>query len=783
MAGVLAIVDVLGETGKFAGLILTVLDRATKKITAQHELRGGLAAAVKAADAHLEGLGKVGIVCDGPRLFRTELPTIKAALREKPHWQKYYDLEREVQRSYKAKCAGLLAVMLTAGLEPEHHEPGLQKNAVIAKVLVKMIERGNEFRRPMQARPEDKEKPDAKKKEERKEKKRKRDESTDARKAVEAEVAADAAEAEAEPVPPPSMFALREILFLSAAAKRVGEDLTTFATSLTSQTTKSKAKITEIPLSNYISTTWIAAASSTLFAKQSTAKSASLFVLPTITDALEACAVLTDMNIEVLLLVGETETKLTVSKSTVIITVYSKLATLSTLIQTDANMLSVIVGEDAEDGSASASYTEALAALTFPKKVLALKGVAGESPLSVPTPPEGSTGVSTIEGVEEMFSKGYLAQDVLTYAYGAKTDLGKVAESLKKVADRRANVRASMALLSYYVLSTTKTGLTSPFEDSQVTVCPQLWEYHLVVARVFHWVDALLDASAKGASEWKLIHEMCAAVLDMPLLPAKSEDQKKDGRLVAGDEVIQTAILSSLAPHLSDPQIDGLADLWAVRHVVASSAPSLECHIPKYGKKRAQFLSIFEPTLAKRLGGFQLGVSLSVIEEETKWGFFKSKYGPLATFLSRCQKTFSAEKQEGVVCVSVLGDVQSMSRPIPLCGRKQEQVLKMEKEAIEELLLILPRGTRPALMSSIGVSIHSWNRFNTRYGRLLGPSLALFLMRQPHAFTVNGTSVKRADAKTSPEYDTGLLKHGAREGGMYFLEIFQNEQRDSFSNE
>ena len=39
-------------------------------------------------------------------------------------------------------------------------------------------------------------------------------------------------------------------------------------------------------------------------------------------------------------------------------------------------------------------------------------------------------------------------------------------------------------------------------------------------------------------------------------------------------------------------------------------------------------------------------------------------------------------------------------------------------------------------------------------------------MRHPEAFTINAKTVRRADPKTSPEYETGLLKHGRRDAGM-----------------
>eukprot|EP01061_Rhynchopus_euleeides_P003261 TRINITY_DN12528_c0_g2_i3.p2 TRINITY_DN12528_c0_g2~~TRINITY_DN12528_c0_g2_i3.p2 ORF type:complete len:448 (+),score=205.57 TRINITY_DN12528_c0_g2_i3:180-1346(+) len=317
-------------------------------------------------------------------------------------------------------------------------------------------------------------------------------------------------------------------------------------------------------------------------------------------------------------------------------------------------------------------------------------------------------------------------------------------------------------LLCYYLLATTHSQ-----EEAPAGVCPQLSSFYLLLARLFLGVEQLL-AEVKPTGGKGLLGEMATAVLELPLLPCKSAEQRAATLLcgkVCGDEVMRTAILSCVACHLTDAHTDGLADLWSVRLITGAAQRSINTHATKHGKKLGRFLAYVEAALAHRLDGQQLGVSLEILADEMSWVLFKPRMGPLGTFLTRCKHSFAADKQEGVVCVSVLSGVvkETTVQAIPLCGHKAQKTLDMERQAIEELLTILPRGTKPALFSSIGVSICSWTRFNTRYGRLLGPTLLSFMMRHPEAFTINAKTVRRADPKTSPEYETGLLKHGRRD--------------------
>ena len=283
------VLDVLGAPGQTEGVVLTVVDCTSRSIVAEHELGSGdVADIVRAADAHLSKYtGRVKIVCDGPRFYRSELPTIKAAVRAAPHWQKYYDFEREVERSFNAKCKGLLAVMLTVGIEPEHHDPGLEKNRIMAQIAVKMLEKGNEFRRPMQAAPkkDDKEKADKEKADRKKDRKRKRDE------AEAAPVEEEAEEEPAEPAPLPSMPLLREILFLAPSARGSADAMREFAQGVRAKATK---KVTTFQPSQDQGTTtaWLSVVAG--YCIEATPESPAVLSVPSLTDAIEAVAALGD---------------------------------------------------------------------------------------------------------------------------------------------------------------------------------------------------------------------------------------------------------------------------------------------------------------------------------------------------------------------------------------------------------------------------------------------------------------------------------------------------------
>ena len=271
----------------------------------------------------------------------------------------------------------------------------------------------------------------------------------------------------------------------------------------------------------------------------------------------------------------------------------------------------------------------------------------------MPSPPEGSTGESGIEGALGD-SKGPVDQLVLTHAFGATSSIAKVAESLKALSDAKASTRATTMLLCYYLLATTHSQ-----EEAPAGVCPQLSSFYLLLARLFLGVEQLL-AEVKPTGGKGLLGEMATAVLELPLLPCKSAEQRAATLLcgkVCGDEVMRTAILSCVACHLTDAHTDGLADLWSVRLITGAAQRSINTHATKHGKKLGRFLAYVEAALAHRLDGQQLGVSLEILADEMSWVLFKPRMGPLGTFLTRCKHSFAADKQEGVVCVSVLSGV------------------------------------------------------------------------------------------------------------------------------
>eukprot|EP01063_Lacrimia_lanifica_P027415 TRINITY_DN3846_c0_g1_i1.p1 TRINITY_DN3846_c0_g1~~TRINITY_DN3846_c0_g1_i1.p1 ORF type:complete len:594 (+),score=276.82 TRINITY_DN3846_c0_g1_i1:518-2299(+) len=359
---------------------------------------------------------------------------------------------------------------------------------------------------------------------------------------------------------------------------------------------------------------------------------------------------------------------------------------------------------------------------------------------------------------------------VLYFAY--QNSLPHLAGVLHEMHSAKIPIVPTSSLLCYYLLATTAAPVAPPADNE---ICPQLRAVHMLLARLFVEVERL--AGDPKPTRTGLINDFARAVLAMPLLPVKSDVQCKEQiyaerpnlsdhhakQVVNGDEVAFTGILSTIAPHITDEQIDGLGELWNVRVLVQS--PNLEAHAVKHGKKPARLLACMEGALVKRLSGVHLGVALDVVAEGMQWHYFAKEFGTLQRVLARCKKSFMGDRRQGVVYVSTVADATRAVgvNVLPLCGRKNEEVKKMTKAAIEEILTILPRGTRRCMLSSLGVSLHSWQRFNVRHENLLGPSMVHFLMSHPEHFIVSGKVVQRADPKSSPEYDTRLLKHGGRE--------------------
>eukprot|EP00754_Rhynchopus_humris_P023150 Rhum_TRINITY_DN14824_c16_g1::Rhum_TRINITY_DN14824_c16_g1_i1::g.119499::m.119499 len=779
-ANVLAVIDVVAdeEETPMKGVAVTVLARTTGEVLHETSVqlgseRGAVGAMLEAVDAELKPFAKVTVVCDGPRLFRKE---IHQKHRTKLHWERYIDLEREVERTCKEKCRGLLGVMLTVGLEPEVASPGLEKNRLIAKVIRALMAKGNKFDRPMRIKAATAEE----KAEERASRKRKRE----AYEAVERRAEEEAqAEAEAEGPPPvPSLHMLKQAVFLSGTARRVGDLMAQYG-SRVADLAADGCVVTVSPQCSYDGgAPWLAVAAThavrTLLNGKQAGGRGLLLCVPSLTAALEASAALGDLKVNSLLYAGTlqvSKTAATTLPATAPAVLVTTRALLEEALANTANFearQAVVVADPEDAAEAATAVTKASKAKVCVLATGLVEGGKHEVPVPVPNLQENGeeldadAAAPTLSGLTDLEEaltgdRIHVNQSVLSYASGAAANLPKVAECLKQISEAKKHVGPSVTLLCYYALAATP----SPFTEPEESVCALLQQYHLMLARLMMEVDLLVDEVKPNRQG--VLNEMASAILEMPLLPAKGDAQKeatKGPGVLAGDEVMATALLGCVQAQITDAQIDGLADLWSVR-VVHDTPKTAETHALKLGRKLGRHAAFVEAALTSRLDGLQLGVPVATIHEETSFALYKHRFGPLQRFLHRC-KGFVADNLDGQVSVSVAsGAAKEVSaRPVPLCGRKQLEQQKMEKEAIEEILTVLPRGLRPCVLSSIGVSICSWNRFNNRYQGLLGPTMLGFLLRRPDAFVVNGRTVRRADVKTSPEYDTGLLKHGGRDG-------------------
>eukprot|EP01059_Diplonema_ambulator_P010845 TRINITY_DN20872_c0_g1_i1.p1 TRINITY_DN20872_c0_g1~~TRINITY_DN20872_c0_g1_i1.p1 ORF type:complete len:840 (+),score=227.17 TRINITY_DN20872_c0_g1_i1:80-2599(+) len=710
--------------------------------------------------------GKMGFVADGAsmKLFKKDIPAMvkkHKTVSVAASWYKFHDLTREVERTYGDKCSGLLGIMMTVGLEPEVTSTPTQEATVIGNCIVKLLKKGNEFKRPLMAK-EMPEEEKAKKAEAKKVGKKRKHE----------EVEKDDEEEASPPPPPPvvpSMAVLRESTFLSHVARSMpasvfnpiadcikpallGSD-TPAATPQTAPKKKKKAatsstttpsktvKLQQLPTAT---AEWASVVVAYALAAIPETRPC-VVAVPTVSCVIEAAAAFTDCDeTDVLAVVGEEQPQPGYSHNVVVTTTALLDEVLKNVKATvPPTVLTVLVKKEGEDGVEAGKY---------PGVVVE---VASGNGVPIPLPEGEDVSLESVVGIED----GEINQKTITSF--KRGDFPTAASILHELSESRKSISATFSAAIHYLLSITPTEVEPP-----AGMCKTLLEFHSKMAWLVMEIDLLTTVDPKQKKQFCAVNEVLKAILRAPLLPYKDprEDPKKKKKMVPGSVILQTVVLSMVSKYLVDSQVDEVAELWGVRGVV-SLPSSADMHCVKYGKKVGGYAAEMEGVVVRRLEGEQLGVGMGVLAQECRWTWVQRHFGPFNKYLNRCRHAFAADKRENVVYISSVTGASSETiiNPIPLSGRTRAEAAIMASQAIEELLVILPRGTRKALLSSLGVSISGWSRFNLRYNGLLGPSLYGFLIRHPEAFTVSGRTVWRTDPKTSPNYDPKLLKHGGRE--------------------
>eukprot|EP00755_Sulcionema_specki_P011553 Sspe_Gene.49297::Locus_26435_Transcript_1_1_Confidence_1.000_Length_2276::g.49297::m.49297 len=344
------------------------------------------------------------------------------------------------------------------------------------------------------------------------------------------------------------------------------------------------------------------------------------------------------------------------------------------------------------------------------------------------------------------------------------------AERLKAMHSAHCELDHTVAAMFYYVLA--QIGRK---DDVQA-----LQELHFPILTLIASLVTLESEPSGKANRENLLPTVVRSIRKLPAPP--HPEAPVVGMLkspLTGQAMPATAILSYAARHLPEASVDALSSLWGVALLVEPSQ-NFDAHAIKYGKVLGLLLAFIEATLLKRLENEHLGVEVGKLEEELRWGwYFKGVFGPFPRFITRCKGAFNIDRVGKIFKVSCVSDAARAigETKLPVGGQKKEQTVSMSKAAIEEILTILPRGTTPTMLSSLGVSIGGWSRFNNRHLGLLGETLQAFLMRFPEHFGVQGRKVWRMDPSTSPSFDTKLLKHGGREADSDSDDAAQNQKK------
>ncbi|EKG04476.1 hypothetical protein TCSYLVIO_004463 [Trypanosoma cruzi] len=204
----------------------------------------------------------------------------------------------------------------------------------------------------------------------------------------------------------------------------------------------------------------------------------------------------------------------------------------------------------------------------------------------------------------------------------------------------------------------------------------------------------------------------------------------------------------------------------------------------RYGSKLSSAFANYLVVLMHFIYDAVAGYSLAVeeLERRTLWSLtLEPEVGSLRSFLSNCfllqkEDTSCAESKRGEtarlssrkvsnkppsrteilrsfpVRTSVLEEPLFLSwLTLPLVGKRQRDVERLQRQAVEEILMAMPRNPRPMYIGDVGNLIGKWNHFNSRFEGALGVSLMEFLMQHPEHFRVVGNLVTRRSAGVSEQ--------------------------------
>ena len=744
---------------------MVAVDKSTHEVVGEKNVKisnGDITTGIEEMVAFTDQWKKVGIVCDGPKLFRKELS--KTTTQLEGCWTKYFDITRETERVFDNRCSGFLAVMLTVGLEPEIPQTTKETAVVVSKVVVKLLEAEHDFRRPMIAQP-NKEKKEKKDKKKTKVKRKRDDREREDEIAEEEEVIPEPA----KPTEPPSLKLLRETLFLFSSTKELSEgerdtcvnDLLAVIkkTAPKSKSSKKPSRNLKIarPQTGYNSCSeWLCVLLSYAVSKLDEKV---IISVPDVSSSIEVAAALASEGCsgDLFMYLGESPL-LTSPTKRILITTHELSASLIRGMKADHQYRhNVVVSSTASPIDQALKVSQSLGhnstVVGFCEEGSASGTDCQFSTVTFPCVEDASSALRD-DDLLGAAKKTIIAQAAITAI--ATSDASAVAGAVKTLHDQKTSPFATISVWGYCLLAV--------FQGT-------LLEYHQLVMRFLMILDFLVPEGHPSRYDQKVIPEAVRSILSLPLLSLKDHTKEVnivDQRTIKNIDAspLAVAVVGALKQQLADAPVDGLCDLWCVDTLYVVPA-SQAVHAIKHGKKQGKHLASVEGSLMGLLQSEQLGVSMSTLEDGLCWEMLKQYYGPFHRFLHRCKTNFVIERSTAdttQLTASVLqGAAPLSSISIPLSGRKNEEARKMAQSAIEELLNILPRGTKRTLLSSVGVSIQSWNRFNNRHEGLLGPSLHSFVLRYPKSFTCLGRSIRRTDAKTSPSYDTGLLRHGGRD--------------------
>ncbi|KAH9598809.1 MYND-like zinc finger [Trypanosoma melophagium] len=253
------------------------------------------------------------------------------------------------------------------------------------------------------------------------------------------------------------------------------------------------------------------------------------------------------------------------------------------------------------------------------------------------------------------------------------------------------------------------------------------------------------------------------------------------------------ATMCYLYPHTSPGIMDIFGTAWGVKKIISGPEALKNADQKRkdvvqrlrnrYGTKLdpafANYLVVLMHFLYDTVASYSL--SVEEVDQRTLWSItLAGEVGPLEIFLSNCfllSKDDTSLTSEGVENkkkqITTLSGRQMPQKPVsrtvllrsqsvrtaaieepiqlswvdlPLTGKREREVERLQRQAVDEILMAMPRVPRPMYIGDVGNLIGKWFRFNARFDGALGVGLMEFLMQHPEAFRVAGNLVTRRTA-------------------------------------